>query len=92
MFYRGDPGDPRHTSMRAARAYGFPAWGWIDKAVADLGYVIAQYDVEIACNSEHLGPYLDALKALRLGGPAGRGRPDPAGEAASPAAAPGRGD
>ncbi len=66
MFYDGNPADPRHTSMRKARAYGFPAWGWIDPAVTDMDYVIAQYDAEIAYNSEHLGRYLDALKARGL--------------------------
>ncbi len=66
MFYDGDATDPRNLSMHKARAYSFPAWGWIDPAVTDMDYVIAQYDAEIAYNSEHLGAYFDALKARGL--------------------------
>ncbi len=66
MFYDGDPTDPRHDSMKAVRAFGGPGTGWIDDDVTDADYVTAQYDAEIAYNSEHLGAFVAALKERAL--------------------------
>ncbi len=66
MFYEGDPRDPSKTSMLEVRAGPFVGWGWIDEDITDAGYVCAQYDAEIAYNSEHLGAFLEELKARDL--------------------------
>jgi len=66
MFYEGDPTDPRHTSMRDVRAFPGPGTGWIDADVTDAQYVAAQYDAEIAYNSEHLLALFDELKRRGL--------------------------
>ncbi len=66
MFYDGDPTAPCHDSMAACRAFPGPGTGWIDEEVTDSSYVTAQYDAEIAYNSEHLGAFLEELGARGL--------------------------
>jgi len=66
LYYRGDPKDPRHDSMRRCRAKGSPGIGWIDPEITDADYVTAQYDAEIAYNGEHLWRLFGVLKERGL--------------------------
>lgn len=69
LYYKGDPRDPRHTSMRkpfALQAKRPWLTRFMDESVTDAEYWVAQYDAEINYVDDQVRALLEAVKQKGL--------------------------